>query len=126
MVPVPVLSKARLLLKTSRNWPLAPESSRYASSPFLSACIFAESFSTSSHKEELCLLGKIGPKLPSTFDEFFASGGRALRLVEAKTRLLHALSIVPVPVLSMARLLLKTARDRPLAPSAPDWRLQLF
>ncbi|CAN8206211.1 unnamed protein product [Coccothraustes coccothraustes] len=74
MVPVPVLSKARLLLKTVRDRPLAPESSRYASSPFLSPCIFAESFSTLPHKEELCLLGKIGPKPPSTFDEFFASG----------------------------------------------------
>ncbi|CAN8206631.1 unnamed protein product [Coccothraustes coccothraustes] len=116
MVPVPVLSKARLLLKTSRNWPLAPESSRYASSPFLSACIFAENFSTSSHKEELCLLGKIGPKLPSTFDEFFASGiGRALRPPKAKKRFLRPLSIVPVPVLSKARLLLKTDRHWPLA-----------
>ncbi|CAN8206205.1 unnamed protein product, partial [Coccothraustes coccothraustes] len=53
MVPVPVLSKARLLLKTVRDRPLAPESSRYASSPFLSACIFAESFSTLPHKEKL-------------------------------------------------------------------------
>ncbi|CAN8206539.1 unnamed protein product [Coccothraustes coccothraustes] len=43
---------------------------------------------------------------------------RALRLVEAKTRLLHALSIVPVPVLFQARLLLKTVRDRPLAPES--------
>ncbi|CAN8219268.1 unnamed protein product [Coccothraustes coccothraustes] len=43
------------------------------------------------------------------------SSGRAVRLSEAKKRLLRALSIVPVAVLSKARLLLKAARDRRLA-----------
>ncbi|CAN8219266.1 unnamed protein product [Coccothraustes coccothraustes] len=46
---------------------------------------------------------------------FRLSSGRSLRLPEAKKRLLRALSIVPVAVLSKARLLLKAARDRPLA-----------
>ncbi|CAN8206563.1 unnamed protein product [Coccothraustes coccothraustes] len=119
MVPVPVLSKARLLLKTVRDRTLASESSRYASSACRSSCIFAENYSTLSLQEKLCLLGKIGPKLPSNFDDFFASGsGRALRLPEAKKRLLRALSMVPVPVLSKARLLLKTYRDRRFAPES--------
>ncbi|CAN8219289.1 unnamed protein product [Coccothraustes coccothraustes] len=43
------------------------------------------------------------------------SSGRAVRLPEAKKRLLRALSIVPVAVLSKSRLLLKAARDRRLA-----------
>ncbi|CAN8219333.1 unnamed protein product [Coccothraustes coccothraustes] len=43
------------------------------------------------------------------------SGGRAVRLPEVKKRLLRAVSSVPVAVLSKARLLLKAARDRPLA-----------
>ncbi|CAN8219250.1 unnamed protein product [Coccothraustes coccothraustes] len=43
------------------------------------------------------------------------SSGRAVRLPEAKNRLLRALSIVPVAVLSKARLLLKVARDQRLA-----------
>ncbi|CAN8219264.1 unnamed protein product [Coccothraustes coccothraustes] len=41
--------------------------------------------------------------------------GHAVQLPEAKKRLLRALSIVPVAVLSKARLLLKAARDRRLA-----------
>ncbi|CAN8212128.1 unnamed protein product [Coccothraustes coccothraustes] len=40
------------------------------------------------------------------------NSGRALRLAEAKKRLLRALSIVPVAVLSKARLLPKAAHDR--------------
>ncbi|CAN8184721.1 unnamed protein product [Coccothraustes coccothraustes] len=54
IVPVAVLSKARLLPKATHDRRLAPESSRLASSAFLSACIFAENFSTLSHKENLC------------------------------------------------------------------------
>ncbi|CAN8219313.1 unnamed protein product [Coccothraustes coccothraustes] len=42
------------------------------------------------------------------------SSGSAVRLPEAKKRLLRALSIVPVAVLSKARILLKAARDRRL------------
>ncbi|CAN8211875.1 unnamed protein product [Coccothraustes coccothraustes] len=40
------------------------------------------------------------------------NSGRSLRLAEAKKRLLRALSIVPVAVLSKARLLPKAAHDR--------------
>ncbi|CAN8219246.1 unnamed protein product [Coccothraustes coccothraustes] len=40
------------------------------------------------------------------------SSNRAVRLPEAKNRLLRALRILPVAVLSKARLLLKAARDR--------------
>ncbi|CAN8219379.1 unnamed protein product [Coccothraustes coccothraustes] len=43
------------------------------------------------------------------------SSGHPVRLLEAKKRLLRALSIVPVAVLSKERLLLKAARDRRLA-----------
>ncbi|CAN8219202.1 unnamed protein product [Coccothraustes coccothraustes] len=43
------------------------------------------------------------------------SSGRAVRLPEAKNRLLRALSIAPVAVLSKAWLLLKAARERRLA-----------
>ncbi|CAN8219474.1 unnamed protein product [Coccothraustes coccothraustes] len=43
------------------------------------------------------------------------SSSHALRLPEAKKRLLRALSIVPVAVLSKARVLLKAACDRRLA-----------
>ncbi|CAN8184650.1 unnamed protein product [Coccothraustes coccothraustes] len=46
------------------------------------------------------------------------SSGRAVRLPEAKKRLLRSLSIVPVAVLSKARLLPKAARDRRLAPES--------
>ncbi|CAN8219294.1 unnamed protein product [Coccothraustes coccothraustes] len=54
IVPVAELSKARLLLKAARDRPLASGSFRLACSASLSACIFAESFSTLSHKEKLC------------------------------------------------------------------------
>ncbi|CAN8219332.1 unnamed protein product [Coccothraustes coccothraustes] len=54
IVPVAVLSKARLLLKAARDRRLASGSSRLACSASLSACIFAECFSTLSHKEKLC------------------------------------------------------------------------
>ncbi|CAN8219571.1 unnamed protein product [Coccothraustes coccothraustes] len=53
IVPVAVLSIARLLLKAARDRRLASGSSRLASSACLSACIFAERFSTLSHKEKL-------------------------------------------------------------------------
>ncbi|CAN8219563.1 unnamed protein product [Coccothraustes coccothraustes] len=53
IVPVVVLSKARLLLKAARDRCFASGSSRLASSACLSACIFAERFSTLSHKEKL-------------------------------------------------------------------------
>ncbi|CAN8219550.1 unnamed protein product [Coccothraustes coccothraustes] len=53
VVPVAVPSKARLLLKAARDRCFASGSSRLASSACLSACIFAESFSTLSHKEKL-------------------------------------------------------------------------
>ncbi|CAN8219443.1 unnamed protein product [Coccothraustes coccothraustes] len=43
------------------------------------------------------------------------SSGHAVRLPEAKKRLLRALSIVPVAVISKERLLLKAARDGRLA-----------
>ncbi|CAN8219590.1 unnamed protein product [Coccothraustes coccothraustes] len=43
------------------------------------------------------------------------SSGHPVRLPEAKKRLLRALSIAPVAVLSKARVLLKAACDRPLA-----------
>ncbi|CAN8219477.1 unnamed protein product [Coccothraustes coccothraustes] len=43
------------------------------------------------------------------------SGDCAVLLAKAKKRLLRALSIVPVAVLSKAQLLLKAARDRRLA-----------
>ncbi|CAN8219267.1 unnamed protein product [Coccothraustes coccothraustes] len=54
IVPVAVLSKAQLLLKVARERRLASGSSRLACSASLSACIFAECFSTLSHKEKLC------------------------------------------------------------------------
>ncbi|CAN8184616.1 unnamed protein product [Coccothraustes coccothraustes] len=54
IVPVAVLSKVRLLPTAAHDRRLAPESSRLASSACLSACIFAETFSTLSHKEKLC------------------------------------------------------------------------
>ncbi|CAN8189425.1 unnamed protein product [Coccothraustes coccothraustes] len=57
------------------------------------------------------------------------SSGRALRLPEAKKRLLRALSIVPLAVHSKARLQPKAARDHRLAPdsfrlasSVSDWK----
>ncbi|CAN8219527.1 unnamed protein product [Coccothraustes coccothraustes] len=53
IVPVAVLSKARLLLKAARDRRLASGSSRLGSSAFLSASIFDERFSTLSHKEKL-------------------------------------------------------------------------
>ncbi|CAN8174456.1 unnamed protein product [Coccothraustes coccothraustes] len=74
IVPVPVLSKARLLPKAARARRLAPESSTLASSAFLSACIFAESFSTLSHKEKLCWHRKFDPTVPLSFVEFFEPG----------------------------------------------------
>ncbi|CAN8219220.1 unnamed protein product [Coccothraustes coccothraustes] len=54
IVPVAVLSKARLLLKAARDRCLASGSFRLVCSASLSACIFAERFSTLSHKEKLC------------------------------------------------------------------------
>ncbi|CAN8206551.1 unnamed protein product [Coccothraustes coccothraustes] len=150
MVPVPVLSKARLLLKTYRDRRFAPESSRYASSACRSTCVFAESFSISSHKEELCkhrqfeiflCHEKEGVCKDTVLDELEGcaeiarvvllwssrlNSGRVLRLVEPKKRLLRPLSIVPVPVLSKARLLLKTVRNRPLAPESSRYASSPF
>ncbi|CAN8189185.1 unnamed protein product [Coccothraustes coccothraustes] len=137
IVPLAVLAKARLLPKAARDRRLAPHSSRLASSVCLSACIFAESFSTLSHKEKLCLHCKYCPTVSdwkgTVPDEFEScaenarvvrlrssrlSSGRALRLPEAKELLLYALSIVPLAVLAKARLLPKAARDRRLAPDS--------
>ncbi|CAN8219509.1 unnamed protein product [Coccothraustes coccothraustes] len=53
IVPVAVLSKTRLLLKAARDRRLASGSFRCVCSASLSACMFAESFSTLSHKEKL-------------------------------------------------------------------------
>ncbi|CAN8219479.1 unnamed protein product [Coccothraustes coccothraustes] len=53
VVTVAVLSKARLLLKAARDKCFASGCSRLACSASLSACMFAESFSTLSHKEKL-------------------------------------------------------------------------
>ncbi|CAN8219221.1 unnamed protein product [Coccothraustes coccothraustes] len=54
IVPVAVLSKERLLLKAARDRRLASGNSRLVCSASLSANIFAECFSTLSHKEKLC------------------------------------------------------------------------
>ncbi|CAN8219556.1 unnamed protein product [Coccothraustes coccothraustes] len=54
IVPVAEVSKARLLLKAAHDWRLASGSSRLACSASLSACMFAEGFSTLSHKEKPC------------------------------------------------------------------------
>ncbi|CAN8219353.1 unnamed protein product [Coccothraustes coccothraustes] len=54
IVPVAVLSKARLLPKAARDRHLATGSFRLVCSASLSASIFAESFCTFSHKEKLC------------------------------------------------------------------------
>ncbi|CAN8219582.1 unnamed protein product [Coccothraustes coccothraustes] len=54
LLPVAVLSKARFLLKAARDQRVASGSSRLACSATLSACMYAESFSTLSHKEKLC------------------------------------------------------------------------
>ncbi|CAN8219546.1 unnamed protein product, partial [Coccothraustes coccothraustes] len=54
IVPVAELSKARLRPKAARDRCFASGSFRLASSACLSDCIFAESFSTLSHKEKLC------------------------------------------------------------------------
>ncbi|CAN8219219.1 unnamed protein product [Coccothraustes coccothraustes] len=53
IVPVAVLSKARLLPKAARDRRLASGSSSLACSASLSARMYAESFSTLSHKEKL-------------------------------------------------------------------------
>ncbi|CAN8206215.1 unnamed protein product [Coccothraustes coccothraustes] len=133
MVPVPVLFKARLQLKTVRDRRFAPESSRYASSACRSTCVFAEKIFLCHEKEGVCK--------DTVLDEFEGcaeiarvvllrssrlSSGRALRLAEAKKRLLRPLSMVPVPVLSKARLLLKTVRDRPLAPESSRYASSPF
>ncbi|CAN8219371.1 unnamed protein product [Coccothraustes coccothraustes] len=54
IVPVAVLSKARLLPKAACDRRLASGSFRLVCSASLSASIFAESFSSLSHKEKLC------------------------------------------------------------------------
>ncbi|CAN8219236.1 unnamed protein product [Coccothraustes coccothraustes] len=74
IVPVALHSKARLLPKAARDRRLASGSFRLVCSASLSACIFAESFSTLSHKEKLGLHRKFGPSVPLPFVDFFASG----------------------------------------------------
>ncbi|CAN8219344.1 unnamed protein product [Coccothraustes coccothraustes] len=54
IVPVALLSKQRLLLKAARDRRLASGTFRLVCSASLSASMFAESFSTLSHKEKLC------------------------------------------------------------------------
>ncbi|CAN8219458.1 unnamed protein product [Coccothraustes coccothraustes] len=54
IVPVAVLSKARLLPKAACDRRLASGSFRLVCSASLSASMFAESFSTRSHNEKLC------------------------------------------------------------------------
>ncbi|CAN8219399.1 unnamed protein product [Coccothraustes coccothraustes] len=54
IVPVAVLSKARLLPKAARDRHLASGSFRSVCSASLSASIFAESFCALTHKEKLC------------------------------------------------------------------------
>ncbi|CAN8219549.1 unnamed protein product [Coccothraustes coccothraustes] len=54
IVPVAELSKARLRPKAARDRRLASGSFRLECSASLSTSIFAESFSTVSHKEKLC------------------------------------------------------------------------
>ncbi|CAN8219216.1 unnamed protein product [Coccothraustes coccothraustes] len=89
IVPVAVLSKARLLPKAARDRRLASGSFRLG-----------------------CAENAIYLRLRSSR----LSSGRAVRLPEAKKRLLRALCIVPVAVLSKAlSFLLKAARDRRLA-----------
>ncbi|CAN8184665.1 unnamed protein product, partial [Coccothraustes coccothraustes] len=109
IVPVAVLSKARLLPKAARDRRLAPESSRLASS----ACV-GDWKGTVLDEFEGCAEDATVVRLRSSG----LSSGRAVRLPEAKKRLLRALSIVPVAVLSKARLLPKAARDRRLAPES--------
>ncbi|CAN8219204.1 unnamed protein product [Coccothraustes coccothraustes] len=53
IVPVAVLSKARLPPKAACDRRLASGSSRLVCSASLSVCMFAECFSTLSHKEKL-------------------------------------------------------------------------
>ncbi|CAN8184654.1 unnamed protein product [Coccothraustes coccothraustes] len=109
IVPVAVLSKARLLSKAARDRRLATESSRLATS----ACV-GDWKGTVLDEFEGCAEDATVVRLRSSG----LSSGRALRLPEAKKRLLRALSIVPVAVLSKARLLPKAARDRRLAPES--------
>ncbi|CAN8219539.1 unnamed protein product [Coccothraustes coccothraustes] len=54
IVPVAVLSKARLLPKAACDGRLASGCFRLVCSASLNASMFAESFSTLSHKEKLC------------------------------------------------------------------------
>ncbi|CAN8219408.1 unnamed protein product [Coccothraustes coccothraustes] len=109
IVPVAVLSKARLLLKAARDRHLASGSFRLVCSASLSASRFAAS--TVLDVFEGCAENASYVRLRSSR----LSSGHAVRLPEAKKRLLRALSIVPVAVLSKARLLPKAARDRHLA-----------
>ncbi|CAN8219233.1 unnamed protein product [Coccothraustes coccothraustes] len=91
IVPVAVLSKARLLLKAARD----------------RRSILA---GTVLDVFEGCAENASYVRLRSSR----LSSGRAVRLPQAKKRLLRELSIVPVAVLSKARILLKAARDRRL------------
>ncbi|CAN8219429.1 unnamed protein product [Coccothraustes coccothraustes] len=109
IVPVGVLSKERLLLKAARDRRLASGSFRLVCSASLSASMFAAS--TVLDVFEGCAENASYVRLRSSR----LSIGHAVRLPEAKKRLLRALSIVPVAVLSKERLLLKAAHDRRLA-----------
>ncbi|CAN8219339.1 unnamed protein product [Coccothraustes coccothraustes] len=97
IVPVPVLSKARLMLKAARDRRLASETFRLKG--------------TVLDVFEGCAENASYARLRSSL----LSSGHPVRLREAKKRLLRTLSIVPVAVLSKARLLPKAARDRRLA-----------
>ncbi|CAN8219247.1 unnamed protein product [Coccothraustes coccothraustes] len=88
IVPVALHSKTRLLPKAARDRRLASGSFRL---------VIAENASYVRLRSSRL------------------SSGHAVRLPEAKKRLLRALSIAPVAVLSKARLLLKAARDRRFA-----------
>ncbi|CAN8219465.1 unnamed protein product [Coccothraustes coccothraustes] len=101
IVPVAVLSKARVLPKAARDRRLASGSSRLAKKRLLRALSIVP----------VAVLSKVRVLLKAARDRRLASGSFRL----AKKRLLRALSIVPVAVLSKVRVLLKAACDRRLA-----------
>ncbi|CAN8219320.1 unnamed protein product [Coccothraustes coccothraustes] len=100
IVPVAALSKARLLLKAARDRPFASGSFRLKGTALDVFEGYAENASYVRLRSSRLSIG------------------RAVRLPEAKKRLLRALSIVFLVVLSKARLLLKAARDRRIAPGS--------
>ncbi|CAN8219500.1 unnamed protein product [Coccothraustes coccothraustes] len=100
IVPVAVLSKARLLPKAACD-------RRLASGSFRLKSIVLDVF-------EGCAENASYVRLRSSR----LSSGHAVRVPEEKKWLLCALSVMPVTVLSISRLLLKAARDRRLASSS--------